>query len=353
MTNKRFTKSLLFLLVGTGLVLCLNFWPVGKSAYAQHKFKSRVIVVRNSKIRNKDKTLNSLQIKRTLNAALRALTLKDSGREALKQLIGPQDIVGLQVNTFQGKLTNATRPELAAALGDFIKQTGVPENNIIIWDRAQDELESVGYQINRSKQGMRCLASLTARPGKRNSSVLMGYADQEINLWANCTTRISSIIARHCSININMPVLRTHKFKEDTGINNAVMNMYHAIELTNTNKKPLCGNQCDPGAAEIYALPALKNKTKLIVCDAFSPLYQGGPFDDPRYHWNYNGLIVGFDPVAVDIVGLKILQKYRTQKGNSKWLPLEPGYLLTCAQPKYKLGNADFAYIDLTEMTLD
>ena len=89
------------------------------------------------------------------------------------------------------------------------------------------------------------------------------------------------------------------------------------------------------------------------MCDAFSPLYHGGPFEDPRYHWNYNGLIVGFDPVAVDIVGLKILQKYRTQKGNSKWFPLKPGYLLTCAQPKYKLGNADSADIDLTEITLD
>lgn len=378
--RKRFLKTLGLLGIGLGLISGLvhlpavsilrpaspwlsrtakdeSLWQAGwqliKPVSAQTSSKSVVVVVRNSRIREKDNTLNGLQIKRSLNLALRTLTDKDSAKEALQEFIGPKDIVGLKVNTFLGKRANATRSDLAYALADFIRQTGVPENNVIIWDRAQDELEGAGYKINRSRQGIRCLATLTARPPKRNSTILMGYDNQEITILGNFKTRLSNILSKFCTVNINLPVLRTHKFKEDTGINNAIMNMYHAIEITDENRKVLYDNQCDPGAAGIYALPTIKNKTKLVICDALSPLYNGGPFEDPRYHWDYNGIIVGFDPVAVDIVGLKILQEYRIKHGNPKWLPLEPGYLLTCAGLKYQLGNADLNRIKLIEKNLD
>jgi len=47
---------------------------------------------------------------------------------------------------------------------------------------------------------------------------------------------------------------------------------------------------------------------RLIVVDALRPLANGGPQVDPRYLWDYQGLLVGTDPVAVDTIGLEIIR---------------------------------------------
>ena len=124
--------------------------------------------------------------------------------------------------------------------------------------------------------------------------------------------------------------------------------MYGALEISDENTKIFYGNDCNPGAAEIYNIKPIKNKTKLVICDAIYPLYDGGPSEDPRHHWNYNGIIAGFDPVAVDIVAQGIVQKHR-----NKMLPNTPelisDYLEACAGSKYRLGISNLKEIEVIE----
>ena len=308
--------------------------------------KTRVVIIRNPQIRNNKGEIGKIEVKQTVYEALRSLSDGGSGEELIQSIISPKDVVGIKVNAYLGDKDNATRPEVAYSLAEFLIKTGVKENNVIIWDRAGDELEQAGYVLKDNKVDIRCLATNTRRV-QRLSKPMAGFDDKSITV-GSAQTKLSNIASKTCSVLINMPPLRTFKFKENTGVGNAIMNMYGAVEITDENIKALYENDCNPGAAEIYNIKPIRTKARLVICDAIYPLYSGGPSDDQRHHWNYNGIIAGLDPVAVDIVAQGIIQKHR-----DKVMPDAPklmsDYLDVCAGSKYRLGISNLKEIEVIE----
>lgn len=318
--------------------------------------KIRVVIIRNPEMRNAKGGIGKIEVKRTVYEALRSLSEGNSGEELLQSIISPKDVVGIKVNTYLGDKDNATRPEVAYSLAEFLIKTGVKDNNVIIWDRAGDELEQAGYVIKDNKVDIRCIATNTRRV-QRLSHPMAGFDDNVVAV-GSVQAKVSNVASKMCNVLINMPPLRTFKFKEYTGISNAIMNMYGAVEITGENTKALYENDCNPGAAEIYNIKPIKNKTKLVICDAIYPLYNGGPSEDQRYHWNYNGIIAGLDPVAVDVVAQGIIQKHRDKvlpartddrSGGPDTSKLRSDYLETCAGSKYRLGIVDLKEIEVIE----
>jgi hypothetical protein len=98
---------------------------------------------------------------------------------------------------------------------------------------------------------------------------------------------------------------------------------------------------------EIWNLPQVKGKTRLILVDALHPVCDKGPQVDPRYRWAYNGLIAGTDPVAVDSVCLKIIQAKREELRGEPWPLSPPPICIEAADKIYKLGTSDFNNIDV------
>jgi hypothetical protein len=98
---------------------------------------------------------------------------------------------------------------------------------------------------------------------------------------------------------------------------------------------------------EIWNLPQVKGKTRLVLVDALHPLCDKGPQPDPRYKWAYNGLIAGLDPVAVDAVGLKIITSKRGELRGEPWPLSPPAICIETADRVYKLGASDLARIDI------
>ncbi len=98
---------------------------------------------------------------------------------------------------------------------------------------------------------------------------------------------------------------------------------------------------------EIWNLPQVKGKTKLILVDALHPVCDKGPQVDPRYRWAYNGLIAGTDPVAVDAVCLKIIRAKREELRGEPWPLSPPPICVEAADKVYKLGNSDLNNIDI------
>jgi hypothetical protein len=83
-----------------------------------------------------------------------------------------------------------------------------------------------------------------------------------------------------------------------------------------------------------------------------TPLFHGvGPHHyNKKYTWEYNGLLVGFDPVAVDSVGLRILQAKRLEYFGED-MPLNPpAKHILLADTRHHLGTADPARINLMKM---
>ncbi|MGC8745222.1 MAG: DUF362 domain-containing protein [Candidatus Saccharicenans sp.] len=98
---------------------------------------------------------------------------------------------------------------------------------------------------------------------------------------------------------------------------------------------------------EIWHLPQVKGKTRLIIVDALRPVCDKGPQFDPRYRWPYKGLLASTDPVALDAVGLKIIQAKRDEFRGEPW-PISPlPICIEAADTVYKLGHSQLADIEL------
>lgn len=137
-----------------------------------------------------------------------------------------------------------------------------------------------------------------------------------------------------CTALIGLPGLKAHWL---TGIG-TVMKLYIMY-----SGNP--GNYHDENSAklgEIWNLPFVKGKTKLVLVDALHPLCDKGPQVDPRYKWAYNGLIAGTDPVAVETVCLRIIQEKRKNLRGEPWPLSPPPICLEAADKTYGLGTSDW-----------
>jgi len=137
-----------------------------------------------------------------------------------------------------------------------------------------------------------------------------------------------------CTALIGLPGLKAHWL---TGIG-TVMKLYIMYSGRPRNYHDV--NSAKLG--EIWNLPMVKGKTKLMLVDALHPLCDKGPQPDPRYKWAYNGLIAGTDPVAVETVCLRIIMEKRKAMRGEPW-PLSPPPLCVEAADKvYGLGTSNW-----------
>ncbi len=92
----------------------------------------------------------------------------------------------------------------------------------------------------------------------------------------------------------------------------------------------------------LWHLPQVKNKTVLNILVLFTPLFHGvGPHDfNPQYLFEYGGMVVGEDVVAVDATGARIIEAKRKEFfGYEK--PISPPVKhIELADKKYHLGNS-------------
>jgi len=98
---------------------------------------------------------------------------------------------------------------------------------------------------------------------------------------------------------------------------------------------------------EIWYLPEVKGKTRLVLVDALFPLCDRGPQVNPRYRWAYNGLIAGTDPVAVEAVCLRIIEEKRRDLRGEPWPISPPAVCLEAADKVYKLGTSKLEEIKI------
>jgi uncharacterized protein (DUF362 family) len=291
--------------------------------------RSRVIIARDAKIRTANSSLDSAQLAKLLDRALQASFNCDSPAEAWKKVVRPGEVVGLKVNCLGGR-GNATHPELAEAITERLRQVGITD--IVIWERLNSDLEHARYKIVERGSGVRCFGN-----------DMLGYED-DLSTFGQAGSLVCRTLTRVCDAVINLPVLKDHGI---AGVTLAMKSMFGAIH--NPNKYH--SNACDPYVADVYALAPIRQKVRLHICDGINAQYDGGPSYMPQWMWPFNGLLVARDPVALDYVGWKIIEKKRAEMGMK---PLreehrQPHYILTAADAEHRLGTCDPARIEQVE----
>jgi len=343
MNRRLFLKYITFLsgcLAGSSS-LPVGLWgsdpvkPSKNNAVRKHAFlgkareKSRVVQIRNSALLDSNRQVNPAIAQGMINKGMLHLTGEPTPEQAWKSLFTSNDMVGIKVNALGGRQI-ATHPEVVEAVVSGLKSAGVPEKNIIVWDRLTRELSSAGYSINTSNQGVRCFGTDT------------GY-DPYPEIIGSVGSCFSTIISSQCTALINIPVLKDHDL---AGVSLSLKNFYGAIH--NPNKYH--DNNCDPYVADLNTHPYIKDKLRLVICDAVTMLYHGGPAYKPQWAVDYCAVVLSRDPVAIDRIGAGLIEENRKEKNlpSLKEAGREPLHIATAARKG--LGTDDPASIEFVNL---
>ena len=251
--------------------------------------KSKVILIRDKNLLDSSGEINKGVLETMLDKAVPTLTGDSDVSTAWNKIIKPDDVVGIKSNEW-------SRLPTPSALEQIIKErvmgAGVNGSDISIDDR-----------------------SILQNPIFKNSTALINSRPMRTHDWAGVGSLIKNYIMFHP---------KPYEYHPDT-----------------------CAN-----LAQIWKKPMVKGKTRLNILVMITPLFHGvGPHHfNKKYTWKYNGLIVGFDPVAVDTTGLRIIQAKRTEYFGEE-RPISPSpHHIKLADTRHNLGNADPNNIELVKM---
>ncbi len=255
----------------------------------QQTGRSKVVLVRDANALDENSAFNGEVIQTMFDQAVTELFDAESPQTALRTVINPNHTVGIKTNFWSYLPTPA---ELENAIKQRVMDIGVSEDRISIDDH-----------------------------GVRNNPIFQNA--QSI---------------------INARPLRTHYL---SGVSGCMKNL---IMFSDSQSKWHPNSCADLGL--LQTLPEVRGKLKLHVLSVLTPQFHGrGPHHfSRRYVWNYKGLVVGTDVVAVDAVALQLLMAKRTEVlGAAKALPPVPIHIER-ADKVHGLGNSEMSDIDLIKL---
>jgi hypothetical protein len=152
--------------------------------------------------------------------------------------------------------------------------------------------------------------------------------------------RLSPILLE-CDALINIPILKQHSI---AGISFAMKNHYGTFDRPGS----FHGSRMAWGMAELNALPPIRDRTRLVIGDLLAvstrDWYTGVTGDS---------ILMSFDPVAHDTVGLALYSDIVTAEGRSaeSAVHLASGWLANGAE--LGIGTNDSEKIELKEVILE
>jgi len=311
------------------------------SVQAAAATRSRVVLIRHPAVVDASGKVQTQLLQTMLDKALTTFTGKTTSADAWGRFVSPQDVVGLKINALglqEVKRTDLTLHSSAIieALAGGLRSAGVIDKNIVVWDRSEEEMSEAGLTIQNDPSRMRIIG---CKAGRMDAG---RYAPTTYPVGSR-SSRVTTILSDICTALINVPVPKTHG---RSVITCALKNHYGTID----NPFEFHDNGCsNPGIAEVNAIPIIRQRQKLVVCDALMIVPEAGARWTRRFTRPFGGLIVGTDPVAVDAVALKIIDDQRASEGMDR---LADRVVHLPLAEKLGLGQSRLENIDLVSLTL-
>ena len=298
--------------------------------------KSKVVIARDSALHGAGVQPDEKRVCDLLDRAIAAYFGHEKPVDAWKHIVAlgkAQDkVIGLKVNGLGGKGI-ATHSVLIMAVAERLQWAGVKPGNILVWDQNAHFLDACGMKVSSDQSRIRCYPSDSA-----------GFEEEESS-FGSARIRITKILTRECAMVINLPILKDHSM---AGVTFALKNMYGVVD----KPQSLHAGGCNPGVADLNAIPVFREKVRLTIGDAMSSVYDGGPGFHPERLWYPNALIVGEDRVAMDQIAWGLLEKKRAEVGMPTFEAAgrPPRYIATAADAAHQLGVNDLKRINLVEI---
>jgi hypothetical protein len=287
-------------------------------AHYPERERSPVALIRHDGVWDGDRILENVVLE-MLDAALVRLTGIQDAAAAWRVLFDPGEQVGIKVNTIS---RYTTTPVVAYGVAQRLQEAGLAPEQIVIFDRTDQELRDRGYTLNAEGPGVRCRGAVAWEGSEQ---------------VAGTTQRVHDVM-RSCDALINVPALKQHGI---AGFTSALKNHYGTIDRPGR----LHASYCDPAIPELNALPVIRDKTRLVIGDFIRTC----PYD-----WNRmtkeNLVAMSFDSVAHDAVARQVLVERREADGRpAGGIVATSSYLETAVE--MGLGGG-MAQVDLRKETL-
>ena len=286
-------------------------------------------------------------VQEMVRRGITSLTGKETPRDAWLSLVSTQDIIGLKVYSKPGE-NSGTRPAVVSAVAQGLIAAGVPPKQIVIWDREAEDLREAGFFDLGEELGVRVAAASRAGWDQTNfyETPLIGnlvFGDLEFERKDEATGRksfVSKLVSQEMTKIINITPLLNHNTAGVCG------NLY-SLAMGSVDNSHRFEN--DPGrlaqaVPELYALPILGDRVVLNITDALICQYEGGQRGLLHYSSVLNQLRFSRDPVALDMLSVKELDR---QRRLAKTSPVRPNLELYRNAALLELGVSDLAKMQI------
>nr|NQU92860.1 DUF362 domain-containing protein [Bacteroidota bacterium] len=299
-----------------------------------------------------------------ISSGMLSLTGAATLKEAWLQFVSPDEVIGLKLNPVAGKPLS-TSHAVTKSIIKQLEEAGIPKENLILWDRREMQLHEVGY-TNENYPGIKIRGTeqQDAEGGFYDKDgVLYGekMIDKEWYYRADCEEEydaytipymvnsgkhsyFTKICTQEVDKIINVPILKN----AGSSITLCMKNLAYG-SITNTGR--LHKKLWSDTSAEVCAFPPLRDKVVLNIVDGLKGCFDGGPGANPQFICNYNTILIGSDPVAVDRIGYEIIIKKRMDEGVQEEESPNGRTFLEMAQ-ELELGVADLDKIELKRVDL-
>ncbi len=274
----------------------------------------------------KESKVQSEPVQQMVTRGICELTGSKEEASAWKKLFKPSDIVGVKVSPV-GRPLSISQPETLLAIFKGLNLAGVPNENIVLFNRYEEEILACGFDK-------------IVPPGVKIGYGAKNYDDVQIGLEgydptnyvefekvmtnvdasvpSNHRSHLCNVVSKEVTKVINVAALKDHA---SAGITMALKNMSHGfvnnVCRTHTSTD---NNWCGTFIPAIVSMKTIREKVVLHIGDGLIGTYDGGPgIWNPHFKtWEYRTLFFATDPVALDRVGLEILDAKRTAEGLPK-----------------------------------
>lgn len=271
--------------------------------------------------------------KALLEKAMMEFTGASNLTTAMARFIHKDDVVAIKVNGIAGQkgtYTMATNYEVILPVVEAVIALGVPPSKITVYEQFPDFLNGTRVNLRKWK-----LPEGVATGTHNNNDHKM----PDIRVYQGIKTRYARIFTDATAV-IDVTMIKDHSISGYTG---TMKNITHG-NVNNPHEHH--AQQASPQIAMLYNHPIVTSRVRLHITDAFKVMYDKGPLDkDPKTRIPHGALYVATDPIAMDTMGVKILNDERKARKlpSLKDAGRDPRYIQTGAD--FGLGIADLNQI--------
>jgi uncharacterized protein (DUF362 family) len=279
-------------------------------------YPGRVVTTHSARsINEASGTPDPAVVREMISRGITGLTGLAKPEDAWRRFFDSRDVVGIKVNC-SGAPRVCSNPVVVADIVRNLVDVGVKPSNIFIYERFQDQLDSVGYP-KYVPEGVRVRAIEVPRRSIRHYDPRT-YV--EVDFFGEDDTRSNLIrlVSETFTKIINVPNMKDHGASGVTGCLKNIAygnfsNVARSHREAKTNTFSFIGT--------LASVEPLRSKTVLQVMDGLMGVWHGGPFvRDPRFVFYPKQIVIGTDPVAIDRQLIDVIDaKRKAENAVSVW----------------------------------